>query len=107
MNIPVRFATGFYEDLAGQTEWFAEHVSEDFAGRWYDAAMAKADGLAGWPRSYGYARERDAGEFPGAGELREAPFGVGRRPSHRLVFRVRLDRDVAVSVEVLAVRAAG
>ena len=107
MSVPVGHAPEFYEDLAAQTAWYSEHVSDDYAGRWYDAAIAKVAGLDHWPRGYGYARDEDAAEFPGPGELREAPFGLGRRPSHRVIFRVRLDGEEAASVDVLAVRPAG
>ena len=87
--------------------WYADHVSADYGMRWFDAFDAAVAGLTNWPRSYGYAREHGTAQFPGPGELREAPVGVGRKPSHRVVFRVRLDRGAAVSVEVLTVRAAG
>ena len=74
MSVPVHYATGFYEDLVAQTEWFHDNVSANFAGRWYDAAMATAAGLADWPRSYGYAREHGTAQFPG-------PASCGRRRS--------------------------
>ena len=107
MSVPVVTSPEAKREAVEIGVWYADHLSPALGVRWFDAFDAAVAGLAHWPRSFGYAREHGTGEFPGPGELREAPFGVGRKPSHRVVFRVRLDRGAAVSVEVLAVRAAG
>ena len=92
----VRKTVRFLRELNAATAWYAKHRSPARAARFYAATMAAAKRLRGNPTTGSICRESD--DLPG-GEYREVYFGVGRTPSHRLVFR-----DAAPDVEVVAVR---
>ena len=88
----------FLRQVDAEFEWRERHVSATSADRWYDAVNAALDELAdpaAFPEGYSLCREAATLGEP----LRQKMFGVGRRPTHRLIFRV-----TAEAVEVLAVR---
>ena len=95
----VRKTRRFLRELDAATAWHVRNRSESYAGRFYLATMAAAKSLVGDPTAGMICRESD--DLPG-GEYREIHFGVGRKKSHRLVFR-----DAAPDVEVVAVRGFG
>ena len=95
----VRKTVRFLRELNASTAWYAANRSPTYAGRFYEAAMAAAARLRGNPAAGTISRESD--DLPG-GTYREVYFGVGRSPSHRLVFR-----DAAPDVEVVAGRGFG
>lgn len=80
--------------------WWAEHRSAEQAARW----------LAGMERTIA-SLGADAERFPFADEatsvglpLRESPFGLSGRPTHRLVFEVEDDRVILYAIRHLAQR---
>ena len=96
--MPVRLSPEFLRQADATYEWRERHLSPGAADRWYDALNAALDELAdpdAFPTGYAPSREaEDLGE-----PLRDKLFGVGRRPSHRLIFRV-----TPAAVEVVALR---
>jgi plasmid stabilization system protein ParE len=83
------------QDIEGASTWWAEHRSLPQALHWLQQIHARIASLREDPERCQLAHE--APRFPF--ELRELLFGVGRRSSHRILFRV-----VGETVEVLAVR---
>jgi plasmid stabilization system protein ParE len=75
--------------------WWAEHRSAEQAGRWFRDIIAAIERIGENPTRY--AKPAEAIRFPF--EVREMLFGLGRRPTHRVLFTIRPD-----SVYVLSVR---
>jgi plasmid stabilization system protein ParE len=75
--------------------WWARERSADQASRWYDGIRAAILSLDEFPQRCPLAPEND--RFPY--ELRDLYFGLGSRPTHRIIFTI-----VTHHVVVLAVR---
>lgn len=75
--------------------WYSEHRSPEHALAWLDGFEAAIEGLKGQPSACSEARESAYFESP----LYQLLYGLGRRVTHRAVFRVRDDL-----VEVVAIR---
>jgi plasmid stabilization system protein ParE len=74
--------------------WWATNRSLDQASRWLDGLQQQLESLANaWAR-FPLAAEND--EFPY--ELREMHYGIGRRPTHRVVFTVAEDLVLILAV---------
>ncbi len=65
--------------------WWAKHRSAEQASRWLRGIEATIFGLSRAPERYPLAIEND--RFPI--EIRQATFGLGRRPTHRVLFTIR------------------
>ncbi|MBX3412404.1 MAG: type II toxin-antitoxin system RelE/ParE family toxin [Pirellulales bacterium] len=81
-------------DIESSAHWWSEHHSPTEASRWFDGIFAAMDSLKQDPQRHGLAREAD--RFPY--ELRQRLFGVGRRKTHRILFTVRDEEIVVLSV---------
>jgi plasmid stabilization system protein ParE len=81
------------EVLAAVT-WWAEHRSAEQAKRWLRGILRAIEGLSANPTQHPVAAESDNLPF----EVRELFFGLGRRPSHRVLFRIRADCILILSV---------
>jgi plasmid stabilization system protein ParE len=66
-------------------DWWAENRSPEQAARWYDEFLKAAGSLERNPERYALAAEN--GRFPY--EVRQLNFGVGLKPTHRLVYTIR------------------
>ena len=98
--MPVDPSTRFLDQVDAEFDWRERTHGPASADRWYDAVNAALDELAAdaFPAGYALCHEaEDLGE-----PLRQKMFGPGRRPSHRLIFRV-----TPAAIEVLAVRGFG
>src|SRR6266478_4607417 len=81
-------------EMQSAFDWWAAHRSKLQADRWY-AGLAKAIGdLSENAESHSLSRERD--RF--ACEIRDLLFGLGRRPTHRVVFTIRGAEVVVLTV---------
>jgi plasmid stabilization system protein ParE len=69
------------EDAAA---WWASERSIEQADRWYQGIRTAIIGLADMPERYAIAAESP--EFPY--ELRELHFGLGSKPTHRVLFTI-------------------
>ena len=82
-------------DLRHAVRWWAENRSEEQALRWYDETRVAIEGLGDNPHRCVLAHENPKS----TDELRELHFGLGSRPTHRIIFVIDPD-----AVRVLAVR---
>lgn len=85
-------------ELYGAALWWAEHRSAEQAFRWLEGFEAALNGLAENPERHALARESDAFAFP----LRQVLYGLGTRPMHRAVFRIRHDEVIVYGIRHLA-----
>lgn len=97
MSYRVVISAAVYEDLRRNVAWWSENRSREQAGRWKDAILRKILSLDALPESHARAAENDDFSY----ELRAALFGLGSRPTHRILFRIEGDE-----VRVLTVRSA-
>jgi hypothetical protein len=65
-------------------DWWAQHRSAQQAARWYDEFIKVAFSLDRNLERYTFAPEND--RFPY--EVRQLNFGIGRKPTHRLVYTI-------------------
>lgn len=70
--------------------WWAEHRSREQAKRWFEAAMRAIESLR--EDAERCPRSREDGILPFT--IRDRVFGIGRRPTHRLVFSIENDEAV-------------
>ena len=71
--------------------WWAENRSAEQAARWLDRFQAAIETLVRDPERLPRARESHLFPFP----LRQLIFGLGSKPTHRALFRVR-EHDVLI-----------
>jgi plasmid stabilization system protein ParE len=79
-------------------DWWAKHRSAQQAARWYDEFLKAALSLDQDPDGWAVAAEND--RFPY--EIRQLNFGIGRKPTHRLVYTIRVNEVVVLRVRHLA-----
>ena len=94
MTFAVRLTPRAFDDLLASVRWWSKHRSPEQAVRWYEGIRKKIDSLSSMPESRPLARENARTPF----ELRELHYGLGKKTTHRVLFRV-----VGRTVEVLAV----
>ena len=95
MSIPVIVEAEAIANLISAAKWWAEYRSTEQALRWYDGILAAIETLAESPTRCDLARENPKSKD----ELRELHFGLGSRPTHRVIFVIDPD-----AVRVLSVR---
>ncbi len=95
MKYEVRIVSRAHDDFREAIQWYADNYSAEFAANWYDQFLRRLETLEVMPESHPLARENKRTDF----DLRDLHFGVGRRTTHRAVFRV-----VDATVEILAIR---
>lgn len=82
-------------DIADAAAWWARERSAEQAERWYQGIRAAISSLATSPESYPFATEREVLPY----DVRELHFGLGAKPTHRVIFTI-----VGETVLVLTVR---
>lgn len=95
MSLPVLLEPQAISDLRHAVKWWLENRSEKQALRWYDGIRDAIETLAVSPQRCVFARENPKSDA----ELRALHFGLGSRPTHRVIFVIDPD-----AVRVLAVR---
>jgi plasmid stabilization system protein ParE len=98
MPLDVYLASKALADIEHCRAWWAEHRSAEQAERWHVACEQAMDSLPS--RATNCSRARESVNSPV--ELRQLAFGVGRRPTHRLVFAIRPEKIVLYRVTHLA-----
>ena len=83
------------EDMAG---WWSHHRSREQAERWYAGIRQIIAGLSNHPERY--PRAAESGTF--RHELREAYYGLGARPTHRIVFSILKQTVVVLTIRHVA-----
>ncbi|HEY5315085.1 MAG TPA: type II toxin-antitoxin system RelE/ParE family toxin [Pirellulales bacterium] len=82
-------------EIEESATWWAQERSTEQAERWYQGIRGAIAGLATFPERCAIAPERNTLSY----DLRELGFGLGMRPTHRIVFTI-----VGETVLVLTVR---
>lgn len=95
MSLPVILQPEAEDQIAASARWWAEHRSVEQAERWYAGILKAIDSLGKIAAQYPLARENEHFSY----ELRESYFGLGTRPTHRIIFVIDPD-----AVRVLAIR---
>jgi plasmid stabilization system protein ParE len=80
--------------------WWAEHRSVEQAAQWLDGLESAILQLAEDPERHPLAREDEHFSF----SLRQLLFGIGPKPTHRLLYRVRDDEVIIYGVRHVARR---
>jgi plasmid stabilization system protein ParE len=92
--LPVYIAARAEADIEQAFAWWRDNRSKEEASRWLDGVYPAIDSLSRMPERCARVTEvRQPRE-----NLRQLLFGIGRKPTHRVIFRVLSDR-----VEVLRV----
>ena len=98
MPLPIFLTARAQRDVDEAYEWWSSHRSAEQAQRWRDRCVEAIDSLAANGAKCGPASENDS--FPI--ELRQLAFGLGRRPSHRILFNIRPEMVLVLRVQHLA-----
>lgn len=85
MKYEVRLTRRAEQQLNAAVDWWAEHRSAEQAGRWHAGIVESMLSLSSNPQRCRLARENRSVPI----EIRELLFGLGRRPSHRVIFAIR------------------
>ena len=85
-------------ELCNSALWWAEHRSREQAAMWLQGFEAALRLLSHNPDRWPLAQENGVVPF----EIREMLYGIGRRKTHRAVFRIRDDRVVVYAIRHLA-----
>jgi plasmid stabilization system protein ParE len=86
------------QELLEDAIWWAEHRDSDQANHWLDGFQVALRALAQTADKQPMAEEY--GELPG--ELRQMPYGLGRKPTHRAVFEIRGQEVIVHAIRHLA-----
>ena len=92
MSYKVRLTSIAKLDVSESALWWAKHRSAEQAGLWLEQINAALATLRQNPERFAVAREDQA--FPYT--LRQMPFGVGKKATHRILYRVRDNKIVVV-----------
>ena len=98
MTYRLTVTTPAENDVRECHQWWWENRSEDQADRWLTGINRAIQSLKHSPLMYGYATERLLMKH----EIRQMLFGLGRRPSHRILFEVIHDEVVIFRVRAIA-----
>lgn len=86
------------QDVRENHRWWSEHRSAEQAERWYRGVIAAMHDLAETADRHAYATESALR----AANVKQVSFGLGRKPSHRILFAVRVDVVVVYRVRAFA-----
>jgi plasmid stabilization system protein ParE len=82
------------QDIQFAHDWWAMHRSNEQAGRWYSRIHAAILSLEHMPERCGLATESTLS----IAGVRQLLFGLGRRPTHRIVFGIEGDEVIIFRV---------
>lgn len=100
MTYQIAYSPQARDELVQIVEWWSQQRSKEQAERWYEGILAAIDALRESPRRHPLAREHARiGR-----DLRELYFGLGSRPTHRVLYSVQVDTVWIVRVRHLAQR---
>ncbi len=95
MSLPIIIEPEAKASLHHAVDWWSENRSREQAFRWYEGIYDVIQTLSNDPQRHPLARENHKSDD----ELRELHFGLGTRPTHRIIFVIDPD-----AVRVLAIR---
>lgn len=82
------------QDIQSAFEWWRDNRSASEAERWYQSIYPAIETLQSMPHRCAFATER---ELIGV-ELRQLLYGIGRRPTHRILFSVENETVIILRV---------
>ena len=85
-------------EIQSAHDWWAEHRSPNQAARWYGGIFTAIDSLRSDPQRCPLSVENDDFSY----ELREHYYGLGNRPTHRIIFTERPEMVLVLAVRHLA-----
>jgi len=85
-------------EMQSTFNWWAANRSKLQAERWYGGLAKAIAALSEHPERHSQSREADRFAY----EIRDLPFGIGRRATHRAVFTIRGEDVVVLTVRHLA-----
>ena len=91
------------QDVRRNHDWWAKNRSTGQAARWYRGVIAKMYSLTDTADRYAFATE----DALRRAHIKQASFGLGPRPTHRILFGIRGDEVVIYRVRALAQDAIG
>lgn len=98
MTYEVLIALRAQQEAQANFDWWAEHRSAEQAARWYDEFLNATLRLEQNPERFPLTAE--TARFPY--EIRQLNFGIGRKPTHRLVYTIRTREVVVLRLRHLA-----
>ena len=98
MMVPVGVTDRAEAEWDAVYQWWAENRSAEQAVRWYNGIADAIEALADRPAQWPLARENSRTPY----ELRERHFGLGRQPTHRILFTIRPELVLIVSIRHVA-----
>ncbi|QDT67955.1 Plasmid stabilization system protein [Planctomycetes bacterium MalM25] len=87
----VRITAPAEADVRANYRWWAENRSADQAAVWLFGVRQAMLSLNTMPDRYGYADERELMRV----DIRQMSYGVGSRPTHRLIYEI-VDKSVVI-----------
>jgi plasmid stabilization system protein ParE len=102
-NRPVVVSTRADEEIESIGRWWAQNRSAQQAKRWVDGILRAIEKLAATADRCSKATENDQLPF----EVRQLNFGLGRRPTHRVLFTLRPECIYVLTVIHVAQDAVG
>ena len=100
MTLRVTIQKEAWSEAFASADWWSRHRSRDQAERWFDGLMVAIDSLKTTATRHALAAESDAFPF----DLRQMNYGLGSRPTHRVLYEVRDDEVLVLTVRHLAQR---
>ncbi len=85
------------QDIRENHAWWSRHRSAEQAERWYRGVIAVMYDLADTAEVHAYATESVLREVG----VRQVSFGLGRKPSHRVLYAIRGDAVVVYRVRAM------
>ncbi|QDT36434.1 type II toxin-antitoxin system RelE/ParE family toxin [Stratiformator vulcanicus] len=97
-SIPVAIDPVVYDEISKMFWWWSEHRSAEAAAQWYERIIAEIESIGFAPESYAIASEIDSANEG----IRQKLFGLGSRPTHRVLFTATAEQVYVFSVRHVA-----
>ncbi|MCG8585969.1 MAG: type II toxin-antitoxin system RelE/ParE family toxin [Pirellulales bacterium] len=98
MSFRVQLSSRARREFFDAAGWWAEHRDVDQAARWIGGLEAKIESLRDDPLQHPVIHEHDLYEWKHT--YRRILFGLGRRPTHRAIYRVDDDLQTVFVVSI-------
>ena len=96
MNYRVLFTSKSRLEFYNAALWWAEHRDAEQAGLWMEQFQTAIDSLKEHPERHAVIHENDLCQWKHV--YRRILFGLGKRPTHRAVYRVADDTVYIVAI---------